>query len=369
MACEVIPYFSIGYQDTIQLCVWAVVRSVICRAPSCLFVALHLLLRNTEPFHLKLTNTKDELRVDVAYLAGVAEVTIGASSLLWCCGAGRNMMEVLGANLHKHAEHGFQPYLCMVFLSFLFHYGVFKATKTDHHKPDEYRSRVASNAHCYVILLCVLAFVLNRGGIDVWDGSLMLLGHGLSPKELLFMRLVVSFSIGFFCSDIFVMATYPEAYTADAMLHHIIIMPFFGVGIWMNVCTPYHFLYLLEEISTPVGNWRWMLLPPKGQQLAPKEADRLRRVGYLFAASFLLARGLAGQAFWFTYFPNHWHVSAKPSHHEGGWVDNTQEMVSYIQFSVCTCTRVLNYYWIYLIYKAATRTHKSLCLSFQSADS
>ena len=102
----------------------------------------------------------------------------------------------------------------------------------------------------------------------MWDGPLMIAGQGLEASEYLFMRLTIAFSIGYFMSDLLVMLTHPKTVlTLDSVIHHMLIMPFFGLALYYKVTTPYQFLFLLEEVSTPFGNWRWSLLPKKGQSL------------------------------------------------------------------------------------------------------
>eukprot|EP00457_Paulinella_chromatophora_P008730 gb/GEZN01008774.1/.p1 GENE.gb/GEZN01008774.1/~~gb/GEZN01008774.1/.p1 ORF type:complete len:265 (-),score=11.12 gb/GEZN01008774.1/:339-1133(-) len=244
---------------------------------------------------------------------------------------------------------------CMVFASFCLHYTIFALSKTSHHKPQGGRSRIASNAHCFGSISAVVVFLLWRGGVDVWDGPLMILGHGFNPAEMLYIRLVVCFSVGFFMSDLLIMATSPSVYALDSVIHHLLIMPFFCFGIYMNTCTPCHFLYLLEEISTLFLNWRWFLLPPKGTKLSSEDNVRLIFVSQCFALSFLFVRCIVGQAFWFTYLPNHNSVSVIGDAQHGGWSSYLQEMFSYAQFTVCTLTRILNLYWLRIIYIGAIK--------------
>ena len=127
-------------------------------------------------------------------------------------------------------------------------------------------------------------------------------------------------------------------------------LPFFALALYFQATTPYQFLFQMEEFSTPLANWRWSLLPQKGVTLSAETQVKLDLASKLFALSFFLCRNVAGSVLWSTYWSNHSAVTASAQ-----WQPNGQEIVSYIEYTAATLTRVLNTYWLVLIFKVATR--------------
>jgi hypothetical protein len=142
------------------------------------------------------------------------------------------------------------------------------------------------------------------------DAPRMIFGIGFTDYEFNFVRLTICWSIGYFISDLYIMFNFSETYATSAVVHHLLIMPFFALGLLTGMCSTYHFLFLIEEISTPFGNWRWMLLPKKGTELSPVESAKLFRVGLLFAGLFFFCRCVYGMNVWYSYFGNHQQIKA-----------------------------------------------------------
>eukprot|EP01079_Euglenida_sp_SAG-EU17-18_P000898 gene898-2569_t len=188
--------------------------------------------------------------------------------------------------------------------SFFVHYAAFFLSKGTewgrHHKPREARSRFVSmprtascsrsirptpDLHCLVGMGSVVVFLIRKylqgAPLDLWDGPMMIAGigqflfcaleAGLTGIDMLWVRMTVAWSAGYFMSDLTVMLTnrkFNQVYNlprlmvrgADkvfdkfAILHHLLIMPFFVMGIYYNTCTVYHFAFILEEFSTPFLN-------------------------------------------------------------------------------------------------------------------
>ena len=138
------------------------------------------------------------------------------------------------------------------------------------------------------------------------------------------------------------------------MLHHLIIMPFFAWGLYSQVCSMYHFLFLLEELSTPLGNMRWFLIPKKGDIENAANTRKLNRVSLLFAATFIAVRMGYGMLVWYSFIGNYNFLAENGQFSSKFDVYNAR-----IQFFVCTLTRFLNAYWTYLIFCSATKKNKN----------
>lgn len=65
------------------------------------------------------------------------------------------------------------------------------------------------------------------------------------------------FSLGYFLNDLILILQFPSIGGADMLVHHVIVGIFFTSGLLDRCCTPYHFLFMIEELSTPFLNLRW----------------------------------------------------------------------------------------------------------------
>ena len=94
--------------------------------------------------------------------------------------------------------------IAAIFASLVLHQLVYHFSTTKHHKPDEARSRIASNVHAIATTIFAALFILLKN-FPVHNAGTMILMHDLAPADFAFVRLVLCFSIGYFISDIIVM--------------------------------------------------------------------------------------------------------------------------------------------------------------------
>ena len=103
-----------------------------------------------------------------------------------------------------------------------------------------------------------------------------------------------------------------------------------------------------KELSTPLGNYRWFLLPEKGTNQTPQQVSLLKTVGTLFGVTFCIVRNVYGILLWYT-------LLSIVHSNKITFVTDFDMMNTYVQCFVCTLTRVLNAYWTYLIYCGAVK--------------
>jgi hypothetical protein len=243
------------------------------------------------------------------------------------------------------------PLWCVTGVSFLGHQALFFRSISNHPtKPAEHRSRIVSSIHAAVGCVSVLFFLYVKADLSFLnDPDVMILGN-YDGAEQYFVRSVICFSTGYFISDLVVMLECPDVFDKFAILHHLLIMPFFILGIYYNVVSMYHFLFLLEELSTPLNNWRWALLPVKDSSGVPREvsesAPKIRaNVEIAFAAVFVLVRSVPGLYFCFLYVGMHQVLRSA-----GKFPSDFYEALTFLQFTACLGTRFLNMYWIKSIF-------------------
>lgn len=132
--------------------------------------------------------------------------------------------------------------------SAIFHFCLYYFSSPSHCKVDEARSRIASSVHAALVSLIVIIYFMFFQ-LPLYMPSTIILSNGLSSNEVFVIRFALCFSIGYFISDVIIMTTNASVYTHDAMIHHLIIMPFFILGLYTGVCSVYHFIYLIEVRS------------------------------------------------------------------------------------------------------------------------
>lgn len=290
-------------------------------------------------------------------------------------------------------------------ISVAFHWSIFAysssslETKGVRSSSAEHRSRIASTVHATTVALLSGLFCLLRP-FSWFDGPLMLHGTGFSTPEYTFVRALVAWTAGYFVSDFCVMLLEPSVFEMTGVVHHMLICPFFIAGIVLNTGTPVHFVFLLEEASTPLLNWRWFLIqiekrrqqqlqqtplaaraaaagdadaasdaaslelqPPPTQPLAVEAgaaaaASLLKRVNHLFAALFIAIRGVGGSILAYAVVVDGfdelvapfspWATAPLPLSLTTAWLAH-----GCFQITACLLTRVLNAFWIAEILKMA----------------
>lgn len=182
--------------------------------------------------------------------------------------------------------------------------------------------------------------------MDVYSPKYMVEGPEDSGDEK-WMRHTVSFSVGYFANDLLLMLMYPQIGGRDMIGHHIIIGGFFLLGLLDRCCTSYHFLFMIEELSTPFLNLRW--------QYRDHRASVVYTVSQvLFAVLFFLSRIVIGTGLvWFS------GVRMLPPYIAAQASGRRQLHVS-SQLFACTLSRGLNFYWFWKICKivAGGKAHK-----------
>ncbi|KAJ1470411.1 hypothetical protein T484DRAFT_1847828 [Baffinella frigidus] len=148
-------------------------------------------------------------------------------------------------------------------------------------------------------------------------------------------------------------------YESDMVAHHIIIGGFFFLGLLDRCCTSYHFLFLIEELSTPFLNLRW-------QYRTQKDSPVYKFSQTAFAVLFFLSRIMIGTGIvWVSgckMLPGY--IMAQPSrlrqvHLTMQFVACTLPLLRQVhltmQFVACTLSRGLNLFWFSKIVKIVMR--------------
>jgi hypothetical protein len=124
--------------------------------------------------------------------------------------------------------------------------------------------------------------------------------------------------------------------SSSAIIHHILILLTFLAGLFTGICHPCHFYFLAEELSTIPLNLKTIY----------RDKPQLHNIfSLLFVASFFLSRLFYGSIITIYAF------RAAPSFLRQAW--NLNDIFSFIvgliQALLCILTRLLNFYWAFLI--------------------
>lgn len=189
-------------------------------------------------------------------------------------------------------------------------------------------------------------------------------GGGVESKGDSWMAYPVGVSVGYFVSDLLVMLQYQEVYDFQAILHHILIgnkkriqknsetkLEFdwinksvgsaFMLGLYGKLGHPYHFFYLLEEISTPFLNLKWFLAHGEKRE----DTSQHLTISLLFAFTFFMGRIVFGGYIYVIILRTVKHCVTHYSY------SPFLIFQTFVQLSLCTASRILNTYWFYLIMK------------------
>ena len=123
-------------------------------------------------------------------------------------------------------------------VSCVFHYSVFACLSrvvTHPTKAVETRNRIVSSVHAIICSAAVLMSLALFSEPELWSPASLILGRGISEAYLLYIRLTVSFSVGYFLSDSIIMLRHKSVYSFDAMLHHAIVLPSMLIALATNV--------------------------------------------------------------------------------------------------------------------------------------
>lgn len=212
----------------------------------------------------------------------------------------------------------------VVSLSALLHYAVFRGWPRGSSLE---RSYVASTVHAVVCLVALAAWAVLFDA-DMFNTKRMLVGQMGTGDE--YMPVLLSFSAGYFISDLLIMATAPGVADVGSVVHHFLILPCLILGLLYNVAIPYMFFYLIEELSTPFLNMK---------SLYRSNATIYKTSSALFAIAFLLSRLGIGSYITYTLVIN---VSAAGLSY---FPTNAANFVFVYEYSCLGLTRLLNLYW------------------------
>lgn len=120
----------------------------------------------------------------------------------------------------------------------------------------------------------------------------------------------------------------------------------------------YYFVFLIEEVSTPFNNWRWMCLPCKDAP-APynQPGANLKVASYSFAVTFIIVRNFYGIYVWSRYTSNFSSLVAADAVYAS---DHVSQALSHFHFLVCGLSRVLNLYWTAMIVRGVLKSRNAV---------
>ncbi|CAF1303737.1 unnamed protein product [Adineta ricciae] len=198
------------------------------------------------------------------------------------------------------------------------------------------KSYIISTFHAIVSVLSVtfyfLKYEINFKQIN------RLVGGGVFGTGDEFMVYNVCYSIGYLLYDLILMIFYKSVRSASAVVHHILIIISFLIGLFTQVCHPCHFYFLAEELSTIPLNLKTIY----------RTQHRFHSIcSMLFVIFFFLSRLIFGSIICFYGF------RAAPQFFQLAWLndDKSSFLVGLIQAFLCILSRALNFYWAYLIYR------------------
>lgn len=142
----------------------------------------------------------------------------------------------------------------------------------------------------------------------------------------------------------FAMIRYSTLSSFSAYLHHAVIGGAFLVGIYGRVASPYHFFFLLEELSTPSLNLKQMY---KHQ---PKRYSRVNTfTNITFPLFFFLSRIVYGMYIFAFALKNMPEFARGVEYGAGSSANATAFALMVAQCTLCCLSRALNLYWMWLI--------------------
>ena len=202
------------------------------------------------------------------------------------------------------------------------------------------RSYLVSLLHA---LCAVSSVALWLAVYDVdWRAVQRGMGGGRRGTGDEWQSVAVGWSMGYFVYDAACMLVHRPLYSRAGLLHHVAIGSAFVLGLYTDCCRPFHFLFLLEELSTPPLNLKTLL----------RHNRRLADVcAALFAVSFVAVRLGYGMI-----------VYVLACMQLGPFVqravadgERMQAAAALFQFVLCTASRLLNLYWAALIARKLRR--------------
>ncbi len=170
-----------------------------------------------------------------------------------------------------------------------------------------------------------------------------LIGGGIFGTGDEIMVYSVCYSSGYFLYDLILMFIFKSVRTGSAIAHHILVLLSFSIGLFNRVCHPCHFYFLGEELSTIPLNLKTIY----------RNRSRLHEIfSLLFVICFFLSRIIYGSII------SGYAFRAAPEFLQMAW--NFDDISSFLgglfQALLCILTRLLNFYWAFLICQKLVRS-------------
>jgi hypothetical protein len=200
---------------------------------------------------------------------------------------------------------------------------------------------VISTLHAIISVLSVLNYFIKYE-INFKQIN-RIIGGGIFGTGDEIMVYSICYSCGYLIYDLILMLLVKSAGNSSAIVHHILILLTFLTGLFTGICHPCHFYFLAEELSTIPLNLKTMY----------RDRPRLHHIfSLLFVFCFFLSRLLYGSMITVYAF------RVAPLFLRMAW--NLDDMFSFsiglIQASLCILTRLLNFYWAFLILQKLFRS-------------
>ena len=202
------------------------------------------------------------------------------------------------------------------------------------------RNSCVSTVHAVVAVCCVLLWLAVY---DVeWRSVQRGMGGGKQGTGDEWQSAAVGWSLGYFVYDAGCMVRHRSVRSGQSLLHHAAIGAAFALGLCTDCCRPFHFLFLLEELSTP-----WLNL----KSLLRHRARLADACAAVFAVSFVCVRlGYGLTVYVLACMQLGPFVSQAVA--DGEMV---QAAAAVFQFVLCTASRLLNLFWTALIARKVRR--------------
>lgn len=194
-----------------------------------------------------------------------------------------------------------------------------------------------SIVHSVVALLYVTYFYITFN-VDLTSIQ-RTFGNGIYGTGDEYISYMICWSIGYFIYDLLCMIQYNSAlYNTGSYIHHVLMIICFSGGTFIGNMSPFHFYLLLEEFSTPPLNMKTLL----------KHYGKLSDYcGIVFAISFFLCRIIYGSYVFYCGIPN-FVPFVSMSYNNKQYIDAIHVSLQLFLFLM---TRLLNFYWMFLIAK------------------
>lgn len=197
------------------------------------------------------------------------------------------------------------------------------------------KSLIVSTVHAVVSVIAVVIWH-SIFTVDLTD-VVRTLDGGVWGTGDEYTHYFIANTLGYFIYDTTNMILYPSLAFSSSFIHHGVIGIAFGVGLYTRIGSMFHFHFLIEELSTPFLNAK-TLLRPISEKLSDINA-------MIFALTFFIGRLVIGL---YIYYCAVVAVSIFVPREIDS--DNSVAVgLVLFQLSSVSISRILNFYWMYLI--------------------